>query len=208
MRKNQGSERGGEHGLDVAVVRVQNGDQHRQPEHQEEQEQHDDRQQQKRRVEAVAHEQRDRQEQHEHREKGDELDGRNRRRDGLAREAHLAHERRVQHEARRGGEQRLREEHPHDQARQQEDWVVGDVRDVEQHLEHERVGAHQDERVDQVPRDSERGALVLLAQLSAHHLLEEKAVPHGGPWSQQHRSDEGNRVDRGMATTLGRPYGR
>ena len=83
-------------------------------------------------------------------------------------------------------------------------WRVGLVEpaDLQQDPEHEVVGAHQHERVDQVPRDAERGALVLLAQLAADELLEEVAIGHAAIMAFGAPQASRRRQARFRATTI------
>jgi regulator of sirC expression with transglutaminase-like and TPR domain len=60
--------------------------------------------------------------------------------------------------------------------------VVLAVEDPEHEAEQQVVGAHEHQGVDEVPGDPEDRALVLLAQLAAHELLEQETGPgHGAP---------------------------
>ena len=151
----------------------------------------------------------DRRQQREQREERHELDGHDRRRDRLAREARLAHERALVEQRRRRAQHRLAEEDPHDEPDQQEQRVVSAVGpgDLEEHAEHEVVGAHQHERVDEVPQHPERRALVLLAQLAPDHLLEEVAVGHRPMYRGSEpcpalslRAQRCTRAERGLGT--------
>ncbi len=164
--------------LDVPEERVQRGDRERHPGD----DAGEERPQRKREPHGIARlreldqAQHDDDDQHDH--EAHQVRCHDRQRDELPREAHLADEVRVLEQAPR---RRLRcrgEEHPGGQPAEQEQPVVAALhrRDPPEQREHEQVDRHEDQRVQERPREPEDRAAVLRPKIAAKEAPEKLAI--------------------------------